>query len=164
MFYEEVFRKLAERKVRYAVAGGIALVLHGAVRFTADLDLIVDLSPDNLNTFIPAINDLGYRPRLPVKTEDFADPLQRKHWIAEKEMTVFTFYHPERPISEIDVFVREPLEFDVLERELVWIRARDVAIPVVSLHHLKMLKRAAGRPQDLADIEALEELERSDEG
>ncbi len=163
MFYEEVFRRLAEKKVRYAVAGGIALVLHGAVRFTADLDLIVELSPENLKDFITVMGELGYRPRLPVKAEDFADPLTRENWISEKGMTVFTFQHQDRQINQIDVFVKEPLGFDAVEKELVWIKARDVAIPVVSVRHLKMLKRIAGRPQDIADIEALEELEKEHE-
>ena len=164
MFYEEVFRKLGEKKIRYAVAGGIALVLHGAVRFTSDLDLIVELSAYNLENFISAMNELGYKPRLPVKTDDFADPLMREKWIVEKGMEVFTFYHPELRINQVDVFVKEPLKFDALEKELVWITAKDVTIPVVSLAHLKILKRIAGRPQDFADIEALEELEKEDEG
>jgi len=163
MFYEEVFRKLGEKKIRYGVAGGIALVLHGAVRFTADLDLIVELSANNLENFISAMNELGYKPRLPVRAEDFADPLMREKWIVEKGMEVFTFYHPELRLNQVDVFVREPLKFDTLEKELVWITARDVTIPVVSLSHLKILKRIAGRPQDFADIEALEELEKEDE-
>jgi len=77
---------------------------------------------------------------------------------------VFTFYHPELRINQVDVFIKEPLNFDALEKELVWITARDVTIPVVSLSHLKILKRIAGRPQDFADIEALEELEKEDEG
>lgn len=164
MFYEDVFRKLGERRVRYAVAGGVALVPHGAVRFTADLDLIVELSAENLNNFISAMNELGYKPRLPVKTEDFADPLTRENWIDEKGMKVFTFYHPEHQINQIDIFVKEPLNFNDIEKELLWIKARDVAIPVVSLTHLKALKRIAGRPQDIADISALEELEKEDEG
>lgn len=164
MFYEAVFRKLGERKIRYAVAGGIALVLHGAVRFTADLDLIVELSAGNLNKFISAVNELGYKPRLPVRAEDFAEPVTRESWIAEKGMKVFTFYHPEHQINQIDVFVKEPMNFDEIEKELVWIKARDVTIPVISMAHLKMLKRIAGRPQDIADISALEELEKEDEG
>lgn len=50
MFYEKVFRILSEKGVRYAVMGGVALVLHGVVRFTADLDLIVDLDKKILKT------------------------------------------------------------------------------------------------------------------
>lgn len=162
MFYEEVFRKLGEKKIRYAVAGGIALVLHGALRFTADLDLIVKLSPDNLENFISAMDELGYKPKLPVKARDFADPMIREKWITEKDMKVFTFYDPEKQIRQVDVFVKEPLDFDVIEKEIVWIKAGDVAIPVVSASHLKLLKKISGRPQDFADIEALEELEKKD--
>jgi len=42
VLYEDLFRKLEEEQVRYVVAGGVAMVLHGVIRFTADLDLIVD--------------------------------------------------------------------------------------------------------------------------
>jgi len=159
MFYEEVFRKLGERKVRYAVAGGIALVLHGVVRLTADLDLIVELTNENLNKFISAINELGYKPKPPVKAEDFIDPLKRKTWKEEKDMEVFSFYHPTMPINLIDVFVDEPIRFDEIEKEIVIFKARDIEIPVISIKHLKILKRKANRPQDIADIEAIEELE-----
>jgi hypothetical protein len=159
MFYEEVFKKLAEKEVRYAVAGGVALVLHGVVRLTADLDLIVDLSTDNLKNFISAINELGYKPKLPVRAEDFIDPANRKLWKEEKGMEVFSFYHPQIQISLIDVFVDEPIKFDEIEKEIVRFKAHDIEIPVVSKSHLKILKTKAGRPQDVADVEALRELE-----
>jgi len=55
MFYEKVFRMLSEKRVRYAVTGGVALILYGVVRFTAGLDLIVDLEKKNLEKFIEAI-------------------------------------------------------------------------------------------------------------
>lgn len=163
MFYEDVFRKLVEGKIRFAVAGGIALVLHGAVRFTADLDLIVKLSEENMHRFIAAMNELGYKPKLPVKAEDLGNASLRETWANEKNMTVFTFYHPDRPINQIDVFIREPLEYDMIEKELTWITARDVTIPVVSIPHLRTLKKMSGRQQDIADIEALDELEKTDE-
>lgn len=160
MFYEEVFRKLGEQKVRYAVAGGVALVLHGVVRMTADLDLIVDLDYENLRKFIVVMNELGYRPRTPgVAAEDLLDPNIRGEWITGKGMEVFSFQHRDRQINQVDVFITEPVAFDILAGELVRITARDVAVPVVSRTHLKMLKRISGRPQDLADIEAIEELE-----
>ncbi|HIE32693.1 MAG TPA: hypothetical protein EYP81_01410 [Thermodesulfobacteriaceae bacterium] len=62
MFYEEVFRKLNQKGVRYAVTGGIALVLHGVVRLTADLDLIVELSPENLRRFLDAPRNWAFSP------------------------------------------------------------------------------------------------------
>ena len=47
MFYEEVFKILNKKRVRYVVAGGIAVVLHGFARFTADLDIILHLEEEN---------------------------------------------------------------------------------------------------------------------
>ena len=71
LFYEDVFEKLNQKKVRYCVAGGVAAVLHGVMRMTIDLDLIIDMSPDNIDKFFEALSELGYRPRVPVTAEDF---------------------------------------------------------------------------------------------
>jgi hypothetical protein len=159
MFYEDVFRMLQESDVRYAVAGGVALVLHGVVRLTADLDLIVDLDRENLKRFIQAMKKLGYGPRVPARAEDFADPATRAAWKREKNMEVFSFINQSKPMALIDVFIDEKIPFEAINRDMVRVKAKGITIPVVSISHLKMLKKAAGRPQDIADIEAIESLE-----
>jgi hypothetical protein len=63
------------------------------------------------------------------------------------------------PMNLIDVFVNEPIGFNEIESEIVIFKAKDIEIPVISKKHLKSLKRKANRPQDIADIEALEEIE-----
>ncbi|MDP2156415.1 MAG: hypothetical protein Q8K68_01740 [Nitrospirota bacterium] len=158
MLYADIFNKLAEERINYAVTGGIALVLHGVVRFTADLDLIVDLSKDNLKRFVKVMGELGYRPKQPVPADDLCSPEARRRWADEKHMVVFSFYHPEKPVNLVDVFITEQLSFPIIEKELVWFEAGNVKIPVVSKTHLIQLKQIAGRPQDIADIEILEEL------
>lgn len=160
MFYERVFKILSEKKVRYAVAGGVALVLHGVVRFTADIDLILALEEKNLENFISAIKELGFKPRIPVKLEDFLNPELRLQWYEEKNMIFFTFYNPSYPLEEIDVFVRELIPFSEIEKEIEKIPFRGITIPVISKKHLKKLKEKSGRQQDLADIFALEEIEK----
>jgi len=160
MFYEKIFRKLAKKKIKYAVTGGVALVLHGIARFTADLDLIVELSEDNLKKFVEKIRELGFKPRVSVSLEELLNPEIRAQWIREKNMIIFTLYNPEQELEEIDIFVKEFIPFEEIERELQWIKYKDISIPVVSINHLKMLKRLSGRPQDLADIEALQILEK----
>jgi hypothetical protein len=159
MYYREIFERLNQDHVQYVVAGGIALVLHGVVRLTADLDIIVDLSPDNVKRFIEAMEALGYRPKVPVKAMEFAVPENRQEWIEKKGMKVFTFYHPSRFEELIDVFVREPVPFVDLDREKKEVVAGGVTIPIVSIRHLKEMKIAAGRTQDLADVESLNNLE-----
>ena len=163
MYYEKVFRTLQKSNIRYAVAGGVALVLHGVVRFTADLDLIVDLELKNLKHFIQIMNELGYQPRNPVKAENLLDAATRDRWKREKSMEVFSFVDPVQPMTLIDVFIEEKIPFDEVMKDLVHITAKGITIPVVSLPHLKRLKKAAGRPQDLADIEAIESLEQAED-
>ena len=78
MIYEEVFKALNSAKIKYIVVGGIALVLHGVVRFTADLDLMVKLDNKNLARFVAVMNKLGYRPRIQVKADEILDADKRE--------------------------------------------------------------------------------------
>ncbi len=159
MFYEEVFRELNKKKVRYLVVGGGAVVLHGVVRMTADIDLFVDFEKNNLLKFTEALTKLGYRPKIPVHASDFADAAKREKWKKEKGMLVFSFYHLKRFQDHIDVFVYEPVGFEKAYKEKEIMKAGLIKIPVISIKYLKKMKEIAGRPQDLADIEALKEVE-----
>ncbi|RKY81608.1 hypothetical protein DRP98_10060 [candidate division KSB1 bacterium] len=160
LFSEEIFEKLNKEGVKYVIVGGVALVLHGVVRLTADLDLMLEMSEENLKRFISCMKALGYKPKAPVKAEDFINHANRKKWKEEKGMMVFSFYSLKRPWQLLDVFVDEPISFREVEKEIVWFRAKELKLPVISIRHLKILKKMAARPQDLADIEALEELEK----
>lgn len=162
MLYEELFRGLGAARIRYVVVGGVALVLHGVVRFTADIDLMVALDHENLDAFLAAMKGLGYRPKLPLPAEDLADPQVRAEWKKRRRLEVFSFIHPERPMELVDVFVDEPIDFATVERDRKIFTARGVEIPVISIPHLKQLKAHAGRPQDLADLQALEDLQREE--
>jgi hypothetical protein len=163
MLYEELFRGLAAARIRYVVVGGVALVLHGVVRFTADLDLLVALDPENIEAFLAAVEDLGYKPKLPLRAGDLANPRTRAEWKETRGMQVFTFYHPQRPVELVDVFIDEPIDFAAVERDKRIFTARGVEIPAISIPHLRQLKALSGRPQDLADIQALEDLERDEQ-
>jgi hypothetical protein len=71
--YEPVFDALNRAGVRYVVVGGVAVVLHGHARLTADLDLAIDLSDVPARKAIEALMDLGLEPRAPVNPLAFAD-------------------------------------------------------------------------------------------
>ena len=57
---------LNENQVRYLIVGGLAVVAHGYVRFTADVDLLLSVETENLKRAVAALKLLGYRPRAPV--------------------------------------------------------------------------------------------------
>jgi len=155
---EAVFRGLNEAGARYLVVGGVAVVLHGHLRTTADLDLVVQLSPDNALRALQALEALGYRPRAPVKARDFADPALRRQWVEEKGLTVFSLWSPLHRELEVDLFVAEPFDFDEAYGRAVRAQLDAAYVTVASVEDIVRLKRAAGRAQDQADIEALQRL------
>lgn len=145
--------------VRYLVAGGLAVVAHGYVRFTADIDLIVDLEPANVARAVTALEGLGYRPRAPVAFAEFADPRKRAAWVRDKNLTVFSLHSPRHALTEVDLFVEPPLDFETAYgRALRTEVAPGVSATFVGIQDLRRLKQRAGRPQDLLDIEKLNAL------
>jgi hypothetical protein len=153
--FDLIFAALEKGRIRYLVVGGVAVVLHGVPRFTADLDLVLDLVPANVTAALQALGGLGYRPRAPVGLYDFADAEKRRDWIQQKSLTVLGLWSPNHPATEIDLFVDEPLPF-----EAAWARACHIdlganSIRVASIEDLIQLKRRAGRPQDHEDIARL---------
>jgi len=157
-FFEPVFDALESSGARYVVVGGLATVLHGFARLTADIDLVVDLEPDEAKKVLTALQAIGLRSRAPVGPFDFADPLVRRSWIDDKGMRVFSLWDPAEPLREVDLFVEHLMPFDELfaRSELFELGANRVRI--ASIPDLIALKRLAGRPQDLQDIEALEAI------
>jgi hypothetical protein len=76
--FDLIFAALGKRKVRYLIVGGVAVVLHGIPRFTADIDLVLALDKANVLAALDALAGLGYWPRAPVPLLDFADPALRR--------------------------------------------------------------------------------------
>jgi len=109
---EAIFRALQEAEARYLVVGGLAVVAHGYVRVTQDLDLVLDLSGESLPCALGALDSLGYRPIVPVALSDFARPELRRDWIENRNMKVFNLISDRFPDVVIDIFVQEPFAFD----------------------------------------------------
>ena len=157
---EAIVKALNEAKVRYLIVGGLAVIAHGYERFTNDVDLVIGLDRDNIRRGLRALMALGYQMRIPVTPEQFADPRLRESWRREKDMTVLPLWSDAHRRTPVDVFVYEPFDFSeeygLARRERV---AGNDTAPVIRLETLLMMKRAAARPQDLADIAGLERLQ-----
>jgi predicted nucleotidyltransferase len=160
---ESIIRALNDAGVRYLVVGGLAVVAHGHVRFTADVDLLLDLDEHNLEHALAALEGLGYSARAAVPLRDFADTAKREAWIHEKGLTVFSLFSDKHPATEIDLFVDDPLGFDdAYTRAAVMEVGPGITATFVGLDDLIRLKRAAGRPQDMLDIEKLDAIREND--
>ncbi|KLJ01922.1 DUF6036 family nucleotidyltransferase [Luteimonas sp. FCS-9] len=154
----EIFRTLADAKVDYVVVGGLAVILHGYLRATADLDLAIGLSPDNARRGMASLAAIGLRPRLPVTLEDFADPAKRAEWRDNRNMLVFPLWDPSNPLRSIDVFIDEPIAFEQLFQNAVTKEVDGVPVRVASIPHLIEMKRRAGRARDIEDIDKLQQI------
>ncbi len=161
--FERVFRALEAAKVRYLVVGGVAVVLHGHLRFTADLDLVVQLEETNVRNAITALQALGFNPRAPVDPMELADATTRRSWIRDKGLTVFSLWSVEMPGTEVDLFVEEPFDFDDADTRAISADLGGIVVRVVGRDDLIAMKRAVGRPKDLEDAAVLTSLSEHDE-
>jgi len=143
--------------VRFLVAGGVAVNLHGYSRLTQDLDLVVGLSRDNALAAMRALSELGYKPQVPVPIDSFADPEQRRDWVENRHMQVFSLTSDLHPETTVDVFVTEPFAFDEeYPRADRYELAPGIEIPVVSPETLITMKQRADRDRDRDDIQHLQ--------
>ena len=151
---ESILKKLEEHKVNYAVIGGVAVVLYGYVRFTKDIDLLIDFSTENVKRFADVLTALNFKAGAPVDIMELADPDKRKYWREEKNARVITFYNPDIPFLQIDVLITRNLgDLKKTRRKI-----GDFEVSVVDYDDLLKMKKETARPTDLIDIEKLEEL------
>lgn len=156
--FAPIFDALNREGVRYIVVGGVAVVLQGHLRLTVDLDLIVDLEPNEARKAIGALTALGFRPRVPVPAHQFAEPEVRKSWIREKGMQVFTMLDFDNPLRTVDLFVDHPIAFEELWERSQMLALGETEVRVACTPDLIRLKQLSGRSKDLEDIERLKQI------
>jgi predicted nucleotidyltransferase len=157
-YFQPILRALNDAKVEYVIVGGVATVLHGHLRVTADVDLVINLDRVNVVRTLDVLQRTGLRPRLPVDPSDFADPTVRADWVERRAMTVFSFYDPTNAVAGVDLFADDQQDFEGL-----WARSEmkplgDLIVRVCSLDDLIAMKTSADRGIDRQDIEALKRI------
>ena len=157
---QQIVEALNNANVRYVVAGGLAVVAHGYLRLTMDIDLVIDLERDNLLRGLNVLETVGYKPRLPVTNEQFADVKIRENWIKDKNMMVFPLWNPSDVNGMVvDIFVKCPFDFEDEYANAKWMEIDGgTQVPVVGLDCLLKMKETAARPKDLVDIEYLKRI------
>jgi len=154
----DIFHALNEAGVKYLVVGGVAAILHGVNRLTWDVDLAVQLTTSNLGRLAAALARMGFEKRVPVPVQGLANARTRKVWLEDKGMKVYSFVERHAPQRVVDVMVNPPHPFTRVYRRRVTVRARGADVPLVPVDVLVAMKSAAGRPEDLLDIDALRRL------
>ena len=156
----EILLTLSRAKVKFIVCGGVAAVLHGVERMTADIDIAIDFGTPNVKKFLTAVKHLGLVPRAPLPPETLIDKVSRKKMVEVKGALVFTFLDPDNPFRQIDVFLSEKSSYHILLPKSEVIKIGRCKIRVVSKRQLIGMKKKVtpSRDKDRLDIIELEKL------
>lgn len=159
IFYEEIFREFQKQKVKYVLVGGIAVNLLGAMRSTVDLDLLVEMSEENLKKIVNILRNQGYRTKQPIDPMKITDRKTRSEWIEKKHMKAFNFYKKDE-LKEVDIVLESPISFDEAKKSALRIKVDDLTLPVISMDNLIKMKKKTGRAIDDLDIEELTKIKK----
>jgi len=156
--FEAIVAALHDADVRYLDAGGLAVNAHGYLRFTKDVDFVIQLIPANISATFAAFRTLGYKPIIPITREQFSDAELRNSWIRDKGMKVLQFWSDAHPETPIDIFVTEPFDFEGEYQQALIKPLGKITIRFVTIPTLIKMKQEAGRKEDKIDIEYLQSL------
>lgn len=151
--YVGIFREFNKKKIKYIVAGGIAVNLHGIPRMTFDIDIILDLKDENVKKYCELLKRWEFKPKVPVDIMDFADAKKRNIWIKEKNVRAFCCFNQNWIIPQIDVLIDPKFSYNKCRKVRVF--TNGVNIPIVSIDDLIRMKQNSNRQQDLSDAEYL---------
>ena len=157
IFYEEVLREFQSRNIKYVLVGGLAVNLLGSLRSTADMNILVEMSSDNLRRIVDILVKLGYEVKQPVDPMKLADEKTRNEWITNKHMKAFNF-HKVNELKEVDIIIESPVSFEKAQRNAIYFSIDDLSLPVISLDDLIEMKKNTGRTIDKLDIEELKKI------
>lgn len=139
--FSEFIALLNENKVRYLVVGGYALAFHGYPRYTKDLDVWVDISPENAQNIVKALSGFGIA-SIGLIENDFLTPGE--------------FIQLGYPPCRIDIITScDGVDFEECYAARRVINFDTLPIAFIDIENLVRNKAAVGRPQDLADISNL---------
>jgi hypothetical protein len=141
----DLLRALLDAEARFLIVGAYAVGVHGRPRATKDLDVWVEASDGNAPRVLQALRAFG-APLMGLALDDLRAPgVGLQIGVEPGRIDVLT------AISGVSFSEAWP---DRIEASF----GDEVRCNVIGVEHLLRNKRAAGRPQDLADVAALERL------
>jgi predicted nucleotidyltransferase len=143
--FARILEGLNEAKVRYVLIGGIALIRHGVVRATRDIDAVFDPDPENISRIQSLASQWG-------ATRPDGSPIPDEGIASDRSIHLAT------SMGELDLVSEDVagFRFDALLGRAETRKVDGVPAPICSLADLVAMKRAVGRERDLADLADLE--------
>jgi hypothetical protein len=154
-----LLKLLYEHGVAHIIIGGLAVSAHGHVRPSKDLDIVPNPTRENLGRLVAALTVAN---AVDAVASDF-DPVELPmSALRVEDLSQGGNFRLVTDLGDMDIFqwvsgVDAADLYAVLDREALEGAVEGIPVRVCGLAHLRAMKRAAGRPQDLADLERLGE-------
>lgn len=141
--FTEFLELFDKNKVRFILIGGYAVILHGFIRSTADMDIFVDKTEENYLKIKKAYDEFG------------APIFSRDEFLEDK----YDVWSIGREPNKIDIISKiKGLSFEESIENCEWFSFNKFKIPYIHINKLVKNKLATGRKKDLVDIEQLSKL------
>jgi hypothetical protein len=138
---KEFIELLNSHGVEYVIVGAHSLAFHGRPRYTGDLDVLIRRSPENAEKITGVLAEFGFA-ESGFKSSDFLEPYQ--------------MFQLGRVPNRIDLMTGiTGVATDEAFATKISAELSGLSVFVLSKDLLIQNKRAVGRPQDLADLDAL---------
>ncbi|OGQ18523.1 MAG: hypothetical protein A3B70_03790 [Deltaproteobacteria bacterium RIFCSPHIGHO2_02_FULL_40_11] len=157
--YKTILEKFVSSKMNFVIVGGFAVIAHGAVRVTMDLDLVIALQNKDLEKAWNILADLGFKCRQPITKDVFTNAKVLSNLIHEKNSKAISFYQSKQEYLVVDLLFREDLKVE--DKDIVKINLFGIQCPILSIDKLIHLKKEAARPKDLEDVKALQKIKKA---
>jgi len=142
--FKELLSAFNAGQVRYLIVGGYAVSYHAQPRATKDLDILIGADAENSEAVYSALAKFG-APIEGLSARDFAEP--------------DNFFRMGTPPVMVDIMPKiTGVEFEAAWSRRVHVQIDDnLSVPFISRQDLLVAKLAAGRAQDLIDVDSLRE-------
>ena len=151
-FLEIICSNFAKAGLRYAVVGGHAVALHGAIRGTVDIDFVIKWNKKQLIVAEHELNNMGLISRLPINAIDVFE--FREEYITNRNLIAWNFYDPEDLSKQVDIIIN----YDLSGKKTQQITLGKTKIRILAMDDLIAMKLESGRDQDVSDVKALSYL------
>lgn len=158
MEIKRIFNILNQYHVKYLVCGGLAVNIYGIPRMTADIDLLLDFSEENVANFETAVKHLLFQSVIPISISKFISKEDRLKAIKDKNLIAYSYFNSAAGFMNLDVLLDIPIEFNVLWKNKTDRLLGETSLHLVCVEDLIKLKKYANRIQDQNDVLLLSKL------
>jgi predicted nucleotidyltransferase len=139
--FKEFIELLIKNKAEYLIVGGYAVGIHGHPRYTGDLDIWLNPTPQNAEQILKSVNEFGFS-SFKLTLEDFTKPGN----------VIQLGYPPLRIdlLTEID-----GVTFEECYKNRKEVTIEDLKVNFIGYNDLLKNKKETGRPRDIDDIDNL---------